>query len=157
MAFGPPPPHEAVRMSASSLRFPASEGTGDLYSRCCRPSPHSMAVDCLNLLVLGRSQVGPRNTLGAGKALTLHAPRATWTRRKTEFSDFSSRPWRNLSPTWVIHMATRRPAHNTPIHMDFLYGFLYKDTKSMWIGVLWAGLRVALWIPMWGANFDMAC
>ena len=36
-------------------------------------------------------------------------------------SDFSSRPWRNLPPTWAIHMATRRPAHNTPIHMDFLY------------------------------------
>ena len=35
-----------------------------------------------------------------------------------QISDFSSRPWRNLSPTWVIHMATRRPAHNTPIHMD---------------------------------------
>ena len=30
----------------------------------------------------------------------------------------------NLPPTWVIHMATRRPAHNTPIHMDFSYGFL---------------------------------
>ena len=27
-------------------------------------------------------------------------------------------------PTWVIYMATRRPAHNTPIHIDFLYGFL---------------------------------
>ena len=33
-------------------------------------------------------------------------------------SDFSSRPWRNLPPTWVIRMATRRPAHNMPIHMD---------------------------------------
>ena len=22
------------------------------------------------------------------------------------------------APTWVIHMATCRPAHNTPIHMD---------------------------------------
>ena len=30
--------------------------------------------------------------------------------------------------------------------MDFLYGFLYKGKKSMWIGVLWAGLRVAMWI-----------
>ena len=30
-------------------------------------------------------------------------------------SDFSSRPWRNLPPTWVIHMATRRQA---PHHAD---------------------------------------
>ena len=35
-------------------------------------------------------------------------------------SHFSSRPWRNLPPIWVIHMATRRPGHNTLIHMDFL-------------------------------------
>ena len=34
------------------------------------------------------------------------------------FSDFSGRPWQNLPPIWVIHMATRRPAHNTPIHMS---------------------------------------
>ena len=77
------------------------------------------------------------------------------------FSDFSSRPWRNFPPTWVIHMATCRLAHNTPIHMDLLYGFLSKGTKStihmdllygflskgtksMWIGVLWAGLQVAM-------------
>ena len=26
-------------------------------------------------------------------------------------SDFSSRPWRNLPPTWVIRIVTRRPAH----------------------------------------------
>ena len=40
----------------------------------------------------------------------------------TQFSNFSSRPWRNLPPAWVIHMATRRPAHNMPIHMNFVYG-----------------------------------
>ena len=47
-------------------------------------------------------------------------------------------------PTWVIHMATRRPAHNTPIHMDLVpfHGESYK--KSMWIGALWAGLRAAM-------------
>ena len=39
-------------------------------------------------------------------------------------TDFSSRTWRNLPPTWAIHMETRRLAHNTPIHMDFLYGSL---------------------------------
>ena len=50
-------------------------------------------------------------------------------------------------------MATRRPAHNMPIHMDFLYGFLFKGTKSMWIGVLWAGLRVAMWITHVGGKF----
>ena len=59
--------------------------------------------------------------------------------------------------TWVIHMAARRPAHNMQIHMDFLCGFVSKYTKSMWIGVWWAGLRVAMWTPMWGANFSMAC
>ena len=36
-------------------------------------------------------------------------------------SGFSSRPWRNLPPTWVIHMATRRPTHNTPIHMQEIH------------------------------------
>ena len=70
--------------------------------------------------------------------------------------DFSSRPWRNLPPTWAIHMATRRPAHNTPIHMDSLYRFLQKRTKSMWIGVLSAGLRVAMACasPMWGGQIS---
>ena len=36
----------------------------------------------------------------------------------TRLSDFSNRLWRDVPPTWVIHMATSRPAHNTPIHMD---------------------------------------
>ena len=69
-----------------------------------------------------------------------------------QISDFSSRPWRNLPRTWVIHMAARKPAYNTPIQ-DFLYGFLLKSTKSMWIGVLWAGLRVAMWITHVGGKF----
>ena len=61
--------------------------------------------------------------------------RSTGQHRKTGTFD-SKHPflgWRNLSvysvtflaghgeilpPTWVIHMATCRPAHNTPIHMD---------------------------------------
>ena len=47
-------------------------------------------------------------------------PRSLCGQWVTCFSDFSSRPWRNLPPTWAIHMATRRPGHNTPIHMDFL-------------------------------------
>ena len=72
---------------------------------------------------------------------------------RASLTDFSSRPWRNLPPTWVIHMATRRPAHNTPIHMDILYGFRPKGSKSMWIGVLWAGLRVAMWITHVGSKF----
>ena len=59
----------------------------------------------------------------------------------------------NMRPTWVIHMATRRPAHNTPIHMNFLYGFLLKGPESMWIGVLWAGLRAAMWITHVGGKF----
>ena len=55
-------------------------------------------------------------------------------------SDISSRPWRNFPPTSVIHMATRRPAHNTPIHMDLVPFERKPYKKSMWIGVLWAGL-----------------
>ena len=50
-------------------------------------------------------------------------------------------------------MATRKPPRNTPIHMDFLYGFLLKGTKSMWISVLWAGLQVAMWITHMGGKF----
>ena len=63
-----------------------------------------------------------------------------------QFGDFSSRPWWNLPSTWVIHMATRRPSHNTPIHMDLVPFEREPYKKSMWIGVLWAGLRVAMWI-----------
>ena len=50
----------------------------------------------------------------------------------------------------VIHMATRRPARNAPIHTD-LVRKPYK--KSMWIGVLRAGLRVAMWITHVGGKF----
>ena len=47
---------------------------------------------------------------------------------------------------------TRRPAHNTPIHMD-LVPFSRKPYKnSRWIGVLWAGLRV-MWIANVGGKF----
>ena len=34
-------------------------------------------------------------------------------------SDFSSRSWRKLPPTWAMHMATRRPANTTPIQCHF--------------------------------------
>ena len=30
---------------------------------------------------------------------------------------------------------------------------LYKGPKSMWIGVLWAGLRIAMWITYAGGKF----
>ena len=70
-----------------------------------------------------------------------------------KFSDFSSRPWRNLPPTWVMHMATRRPAHKTPIYMDLVPLTRTPYKKSMWIGVLWAGLRVAMWITHVGRKF----
>ena len=46
-------------------------------------------------------------------------------------SDFSSRPWRNLPPTWVIHMVARRPAHNTPIHMDLVLLFIKKSIQEV--------------------------
>ena len=68
------------------------------------------------------------------------------------FSDISSRPWRNLPPTWVIHMATRRPAHNTPIHMD-LVPFKENHTRNP-CGSACCGLVCGspCGSPMWGAN-----
>ena len=47
----------------------------------------------------------------------------------TFISDFSSRPWRNLPPTWVIHMATRQ---TSPQHADphgFLVWFSFKSPQ----------------------------
>ena len=65
-------------------------------------------------------------------------------------SDFSSRPWRNLPPTWVIHIATRRPAHNTPIHMDFfLVWFAFKTPQ------LHVDRRVVGWCA--GRHVDHPC
>ena len=52
-------------------------------------------------------------------------------------------------------MATRRPAHNTPIRMDFFYGFLFKKAPSPCGSAccgLWAGLRVAMWITHVGGK-----
>ena len=42
-------------------------------------------------------------------------------------------------------------------HGFLVYGFLSKGTKSMWIGVLWAGLRVTMRITHVGGKFAMAC
>ena len=64
-------------------------------------------------------------------------------------SDFSSRPWRNLPPTWVIHMATRRPAHNTPIHMD-LVPFFKRTTQEIHVD-----RRVVGWSA--GRHVDHPC
>ena len=50
-------------------------------------------------------------------------------------------------------MATRRPAHNTPIHMDLVPFERQPYKKSMWIGVMSAGLRVAMWITHVGSKF----
>ena len=60
-------------------------------------------------------------------------------------------------PTWVIHMATRRPAHNPPIHIDFLYGFLWKAPSPC--GSACCGLVCGspCGSPMWVTNFAMAC
>ena len=72
-------------------------------------------------------------------------------------SDFSSRTWRNLPPIWVIHMAIRRPAHNTPIHMDFFHGVLLKRLRKA-PGPCGSACRAApCGSPMWGANFAMSC
>ena len=54
---------------------------------------------------------------------------------------------------WVIHMATRRPVHNMPIHMDFGPFQRKPYKKSMRIGVLWAGMRVAMWTAHVGEIF----
>ena len=69
-------------------------------------------------------------------------------------SDVSSRPWRNLPSAWVIHMATRRPAHKMPIQVDLVLFQRKPYKKSMWIGVLWAGLWVAMWIAHVGGKFS---
>ena len=67
--------------------------------------------------------------------------------------------WRTLvlqSVTFLTghgEMATRRPAHNTPIHMDMVPFEREPYEKSMWIRVLWAGLRVAMWIALVGGKF----
>ena len=72
-------------------------------------------------------------------------------------SDFSSRPWRYLPPTWAIHMATRRPIHNTPIHMD-LVPFKENHTRnpcgSACCGLVCGSPCGSL---MWEANIAMAC
>ena len=56
-------------------------------------------------------------------------------------------------PTWVIHMATRRPSHNTPIHMHFLSGSLQKRTPSP-CGSAWCELVCGspCGSPMWGGK-----
>ena len=44
-------------------------------------------------------------------------------------------------------------------HMDFLNGYLQKGTKSMWIGVLWAGLTgtKSMWIGvLWAGLLQVA-
>ena len=69
------------------------------------------------------------------------------------FGDFSSRPWRNLPP----HMGDPHGDPQTgPQHADphgFLKCFSVERHQSMWIGVLWAGLRVAMWITHVGGKF----
>ena len=75
------------------------------------------------------------------------APRHSW-----NFSDFSSRPWRYLPPTWAIYMATRRPAQTRRSTWIWCLFKRKPYKKSMWIGVLWAGLRVAMWITHVGGK-----
>ena len=82
-----------------------------------------------------------------------------WHSRDTKISDFSSRPWRNLPPTWVIH---RRPADQPTTRRSTLTWGLIKEKphkKFMWICALWAGLQVAMWVNHVGprvADFNMA-
>ena len=68
---------------------------------------------------------------------------------RVTISDFSSRPWRNLLPTWVIHMATRRPAHNTP--RSTWTGGLFKKT----IQEIHVDRRVVGWSA--GCHVDHPC
>ena len=47
----------------------------------------------------------------------------------------------------MIHMPTRRPAQDTTLQMDFLYGFLQKGIKSVWIdGILWLNGKTKLFL-----------
>ena len=71
-----------------------------------------------------------------------------------KISDFSSKPWQKLA----THMGDPHGDPQTsPKHADphglgaFFLRKPYK--KSMWIGVLWAGLRVAMWITHLGGKF----
>ena len=69
---------------------------------------------------------------------------------------FSSRPWRTLPPTWVIALSTWRPADQPTTRRSTWTWALSKRKpykKFMWIGVLWAGLRVAMWIIHVGGKF----
>ena len=43
--------------------------------------------------------------------------------------------------------------HFADPHGFLVWLSLFKGTKSMWIGVLWAGLRVAMWITHVGVKF----
>ena len=73
---------------------------------------------CLHASVLYSSQIS-----------SCDGPREPQDPKSPKISDFSSRPWRNLPPTWAIHMETRRPAHNTPIHMDCVCMVLFKTQE----------------------------
>ena len=53
----------------------------------------------------------------------------------------------------VIHMVTRRPAHKHADPHGVLVWFLWRGTKSMWIGVLCTNLQVAMWITHVGGKF----
>ena len=70
-------------------------------------------------------------------------------KRKGKFSDFSMK----FAPTWVINMAT--PDQPTTRRSTWTWGRFKRKPykKSMWIGVLWAGLRVAMWITPVGGKF----
>ena len=63
-------------------------------------------------------------------------------------------------PTWVIHMATHRPAHNTrrSTWISCMAFFKRLNAKSMWIGVC-CGLVCGspCGSPMWGASSAMPC
>ena len=53
---------------------------------------------------------------------------------------------------FATHMGDSHGDQQTsPQHAD-PHGFLSKGPKSMWIGVLWAGLQVAMWITHVGGK-----
>ena len=91
------------------------------------PNSSQFITPCLGTApVIEISKFHLRELLGLGMPNTLHYGciknrfrnlKSNIIRSTGKASDFSRKPWRNLPPTWVIHMAARRPAHNAPIQM----------------------------------------
>ena len=69
-------------------------------------------------------------------------------------SDFSGKPWRNCPRMGHPHGDPQTSPQHADPHACLVWSSLERKTpKSIWIGVLWAGLRVAMWITHMGGKF----